>query len=103
MPAQAIPSRYALELKHNRSTDQDISLGENAFEGSDDICHPLTLWEVCVQVAGSMGGQPPICRACETKRRPAWGTGGADAVASLWGIRQELKKRQRQARVAGLS
>ena len=54
MPAQAIPSRYALELKHNRPTDQDISLGENAFEGSDDICHPLTLWEVCVQVAGSM-------------------------------------------------
>ena len=32
--------------------DKDISLGEHAFEGSENICHRPTLWEVCDRVAG---------------------------------------------------
>ena len=45
-----------------QSQDKDISLGENGFEGSDDICHWSTLWQVDIPVAGPLGGQPPICR-----------------------------------------
>ena len=86
--------------------DEDISLGEDVFEGSDDICHRSTLWQVCVRVAGPISSQPPICREHEKKRRPAGSTGGAlllTAIAVPGGEYKLLIQRQRWARVAGLS
>ena len=54
--------------------------------------------ELCAWVANRRS----VARA-KRKRRPALGTGGADAVASLWGRWEALKERQRFARVAGRS
>jgi hypothetical protein len=55
--------------------DKDISVGENAFERSDNICHRSMLWEVCVRVAGpNVASRRSVARA---KRNAARREAGA--------------------------
>ena len=65
--------------------DKDISLGENAFEGSDDRS---TLWQVCVRVAGP-NGWPAADLSRVRKETPPGGKHGrrlaSHGNSRLWG------------------